>query len=145
MSSNDTIAVGYDGSSDAESAVRWTFDHARDRDSEVVVLHAAGLLEHLRTELPRDVVPPRIFELARECGFNPRQLRWFVDDGDACSVLLRAMAPPTNANLLVVGSRDQGNRAGFLLGSTSLEVAQHATIPVVIVPRGYTTSSRTRR
>ncbi len=138
------MAVGFDGSPDAESAVRWAFDNASERHANVVVVHAAGMLEHLRTTLPRDVVPPQVFELARECGFNLQRLRWFVDDGDACSVLLRAVAPPTNATLLVVGSRGQSNRAGFLLGSTSLEVVQHATVPVVVVPRSYGLNSVTR-
>jgi nucleotide-binding universal stress UspA family protein len=39
--------------------------------------------------------------------------------------------------MLVVGSRGEGKRDGFLLGSTSLEVAEHATIPVVVVPFNY--------
>jgi nucleotide-binding universal stress UspA family protein len=39
--------------------------------------------------------------------------------------------------MLVVGSRGQGKRVGLLLGSTSLEVVEHATIPVVVVPSSY--------
>jgi nucleotide-binding universal stress UspA family protein len=72
--------------------------------------------------------------MAKEIGIDEIRLRWFVDDGDACSVLLRAGAPPLDADLLVVGSRGYGKRDGLLLGSTSLEVAEHASTPVVIVP-----------
>jgi nucleotide-binding universal stress UspA family protein len=38
-----------------------------------------------------------------------------------------------------VGTRGQGAHAGLLLGSTSLELAEHSTIPLVIVPRASTT------
>ena len=42
--------------------------------------------------------------------------------------------PPDSTILLVVGSRGSGAHAGTLLGSTSLELAEHAPIPVTIVP-----------
>jgi nucleotide-binding universal stress UspA family protein len=51
-------------------------------------------------------------------------------------VLLRAKDEPIEADLLVVGSRGQGVHAGLLLGSTSLQLAERATIPFVIVPSG---------
>jgi nucleotide-binding universal stress UspA family protein len=134
-----TIAVGYDASPDSESAVLWTFHNAEPHDS-VIIVHAIGLLEHLRTTLSHHEMPPRLSELARACGFDERHLHWYVDDGDACSALLRAVAPPINASLLVVGSRGLSHRAGLPLGSTSLEVVQHATIPVVVVPTSYASS-----
>ncbi len=134
MSVARTIAVGFDGSRESESAVRWALLEAHQPHDDVVVVHAAGMLEHLHGALSRDVTPPRVLVLARECNFNEMHLRWFVDDGDACSVLLRAGAPPINADLLVVGSRGKGHRAELLLGSTSLEVVQNATMPVVVVP-----------
>ncbi|HEV3186552.1 MAG TPA: universal stress protein [Acidimicrobiales bacterium] len=42
-----TIAVGYDGSTDAEAALRWTLDLANMLDASLTVEHAVGLLEHL--------------------------------------------------------------------------------------------------
>jgi nucleotide-binding universal stress UspA family protein len=36
--------------------------------------------------------------------------------------------------VLVVGSRGAGGHAGTLLGSTSLELAEHSPVPVTIVP-----------
>jgi len=36
--------------------------------------------------------------------------------------------------LLVVGSRGAGGHAGTLLGSTSLELVEHSSDPVTIVP-----------
>ena len=57
-----------------------------------------------------------------------------VDYGDACSVMLRCIEAPISASLLVVGTRGHHAHAGLLLGSTSLELAEHALVPVVIVP-----------
>jgi nucleotide-binding universal stress UspA family protein len=36
--------------------------------------------------------------------------------------------------LLVVGSRGLGAHAGMLLGSTSLELAEHSRVPLLNVP-----------
>jgi nucleotide-binding universal stress UspA family protein len=137
MSTLKTIAVGYDGSPDAEAAVRWSLKLGSATDSTVVVVHAVGLLEHLHASLSRDVTPPTLVAIAKELHFNEKHLHWRVDDGDACSVLLRASFAPLNADLIVVGSRGLARRVGTLLGSTSLELAEHATTPVVIVPSGY--------
>jgi nucleotide-binding universal stress UspA family protein len=41
------------------------------------------------------------------------------------------------------GSRGQGAHAGHLLGSTSHELAEHARVPLVIVPTPEDTSART--
>jgi nucleotide-binding universal stress UspA family protein len=130
----ENIAVGYDGSPDAEIAVRWALEVARATDATVTVVHATGLLEHLRLHFSPDAMPPAISALAEECDVDVNHIHWVVADGDPCSVLLRCDAPPINADLLVVGSRGQGKRVGLLLGSTSLELTEHATVPVVVVP-----------
>jgi nucleotide-binding universal stress UspA family protein len=139
MNNVRTIAVGFDGSQDSMAALRWTLAFAKDAAAEVVVIHAVGMVEHQRSPFARDVTPPIIISVARELGFEVRRLHWRVSDGDACSVLLRASAPPLVADLVVVGSRGSGKRAGMLIGSTSLEVAEHSSVPVVIVPSNYTT------
>jgi nucleotide-binding universal stress UspA family protein len=137
MSVLTTIAVGYDGSPDAEAAVRWSLKLGNANDSTVVAVHAVGLLEHLHASFSRVVTPPALVAIAKELHFDEKRLYWRVDDGDACSVLLRASLAPLNADLIVVGTRGLARRAGTLLGSTSLELAEHATTPVVIVPSGY--------
>ena len=132
-----SIAVGYDGSSDATVAVRWALHAAHEFGATVTIVHATGLLEHLRARFSPDELPPALTVLAKECAFEESRIRWLIADGDACSVLLRMASAPINAAMLVVGSRGEGKRDGFLLGSTSLEVAEHATIPVVVVPYNY--------
>jgi nucleotide-binding universal stress UspA family protein len=137
MTSPLKIVVGYDGSTDSEMAIRWTLSLASVTNAQVIVVHATGLLEHLHVRFSPTEVPPDLVALAQECGFDADQLSWVVNDGDACSVLLRAEGPPLSVDMLVVGSRGQGKRPGLLIGSTSLEVVEHATVPVVVVPSGY--------
>jgi nucleotide-binding universal stress UspA family protein len=134
MTSVTTIAVGFDGSEDSEIALHWAMRLAGDTGAEVVVVHATGMLERLDTPFAPGEMPPVLATIAQEHGIDSARLHWIVDNGDACSVLLRAVEPPINADLLVVGSRGHGKRAGLLLGSTSLELTQHATRPVVVVP-----------
>ena len=128
------IAVGFDGSPDAEAAVRWAMTLAKQTEAEVIVVHAVGLLEHAAdrgwTELEEAVT-----RLTCECANEPAQVRWHVGNGDPCSVLLRAGAEVSvAADLLVVGSRGHDAHPGMLLGSTGLELAEHSPVPVVIVP-----------
>lgn len=135
MTALQTIAVGFDGSADSTIAARWALDLARRVGAEVVLVHAVGMLQHLErgdTELDLAALGQQLVE---ESAIGPERVRWHVDDGDACSVLMRAMREPVSADLLVVGTRGRGARSGILLGSTSLELAQHATFPLVIVPR----------
>jgi nucleotide-binding universal stress UspA family protein len=56
-------------------------------------------------------------------------------EGHPSEVLVKEAA---DALLIVVGSRGHGGFASMLLGSVSHEVAQHATCPVVIVPKTMT-------
>ena len=131
-----TIAVGFDGSRPAEEAVSWTLALADSTGADVVIVHAVGLLEHLAdvdVTLELDVAVRR---LAVRVGFDPERIRWLVADGDACSVLIRCAGEPTNADLLVVGSRGRNAHTGLLLGSTSLQLAERSAVPLVIVPSG---------
>jgi nucleotide-binding universal stress UspA family protein len=129
-----TIAVGFDGSGGARSALEWASELATQVGAEIAVMHAIGLLEHatdhgLVTELEDEARA-----VGRERGMEPERLRWHPVDGDPCSALVRSAGPPIGADLLVVGSRGQGGHSGLLLGSTSHELAEHAPVPLVIVP-----------
>lgn len=137
MSAPRMIAVGFDGSPESITAVEWALHLGAATHAEITVTHAAGLLEHLASEFDRDEKPAEVLELAAVSGFDVARLHWRVDDGDACSVLLRTTEPPVNADLLVVGSRGRGRHPGLLLGSTSLELAEHTTTPLVIVPSSH--------
>jgi nucleotide-binding universal stress UspA family protein len=128
------VAVGYDGSPDASSAVRWASRAAVALGTRLHVVHAVGLLEHAGLAGRSAVDGDEAVKIALAAGMDVRDVEWRVVDGDPCSALLRMQEPPEAAALLVVGSRGAGNHAGTLLGSTSLELAEHARVPVTIVP-----------
>jgi len=129
-----TIAVGFDGSRDAEAAAAWSMDLALQCDASVVLVYAVGLLARIEGEIVTADFQETVERLARQVGLDRTRIHWHVADGDACSVLARCADEPVHADLLVVGSRGQGGHAGLLLGSTSLQLAEHTTLPVVIVP-----------
>jgi nucleotide-binding universal stress UspA family protein len=136
MSLFRTICVGYDGSPDASAAVRWAFDLAMTVGADVVVLRAVGLLEHAKHSEHMAGFEQAVDKIVVETGMEGSRVRWQVADGDPCSVLLRSVDAPIDADLLVVGSRGRGIHTNMLLGSTSHEVAEHVTVPLVIVPSG---------
>ena len=130
------IAVGFDGSAPSELAVAWAMEFAIRIDADVVLVHAVGILEHMEHETITKRFAGTVHALATNAGFDESRLRWHVDNGDACSVMLRAKHEPLSATLLVVGSRGHGAHAGHLLGSTSLQLAERSTLPLVIIPAG---------
>jgi len=131
------VVVGYDGSSDARSAVTWAAKAALALGTRLRVVHAVGLLEHAGMAGHGHVDGDEALKVAAEAGLDPGDVEWRVVDGDPCTALLRMADPPQTAVLLVVGSRGAGAHAGTLLGSTSLELAEHAPVPVTIVPSSY--------
>jgi nucleotide-binding universal stress UspA family protein len=129
-----TIAVGYDGSPGAQSAARFAFELADQLGANVVLVHAVGMLGRTDdAQVVRDLEETALV-LADETGIDASRARWHISEGDPCSALLRAAKPPMEANLLVVGSRGHRNDAGLPLGSTSHELAEHTSVPLVIVP-----------
>lgn len=130
-----TIAVGYDGSPDSEVAVRWAAQLAVSVDAQLVVLHAVGLLEGsgISQHRPDGTVA---LEIASSAGLQSGRIQWLVLNRDPCSALVRVTRPPTSADLLVVGTSGAGKHPGTILGSTSLELAEAAEGPLVIVPMG---------
>ncbi|MGB0114203.1 MAG: universal stress protein [Ilumatobacteraceae bacterium] len=136
------IVVGIDGSANAQRAVAVAADLAQRFDTELVVLHAVGLMsvvdgEHVASDGHRD----EIERVAREqwCGpladsrSRDEALRWELRlvDGSPSDVLLKS-GRDLDASYLVVGSRGAGSEQ--LLGSTSHHVVQHCDRPVVVVP-----------
>ena len=137
MSEFQSIAVGYDGSRESEAAVRWGAHLASVTQATLTVIHASGLIERLQSPFSSDAPPRTIKEIAAEFGLEGDRCRWLISDGDACSALLRCVDDPIKADVLVVGSRGEGKRVGMMIGSTSLELVQHSTTPVVVVPAVY--------
>ena len=103
----------------------------------MIAVHAVGLVEELHGEtVPTASHRHEIEDLCVTvwCAHLARsgvEWRHAVLDGHPVDVMLRA-AEEYAAGLIVVGRRGQGNAAA--IGSTSTELARHATLPVAIVP-----------
>ncbi|HET6916331.1 MAG TPA: universal stress protein [Acidimicrobiales bacterium] len=134
------LLVGIDDSDNARRALDWAILLAQRFGAEVVAVHAVGLLTSLHGSPP---VPSHshLGELRRlletewcaplaESGVPHRML---CLDGPPVRVLLD-VAAQEDADVIVVGTRGAGGFAELLLGSTSHQLAEHATRPILIVP-----------
>ncbi|MEZ0164374.1 universal stress protein [Kineococcus sp. LSe6-4] len=139
------VVVGWDGSAQAEAALRWAADRATATDGDLLVLTVwrapadratgfdPGAFEDARRAAGEDVdrrVQDVLDRLRREHPGLRVQGRG-VEDTDPGDVLLAAAE---DAELLVVGARGHGAFVSALLGSTSHDVLHRATCPVVVVP-----------
>ncbi len=128
-----TIAVGYDGSLNAQAALRWAAELAVAVDADLVIVHAVGILEGADLARRRPDADLAL-GLAESTGMKPGRSTWLLVDGHPGSVLPQLAGPPTGADLLVIGTRGSGSPSEALLGSTSLELAESAKMPLAIVP-----------
>jgi nucleotide-binding universal stress UspA family protein len=134
------ILVGVDGSDNAHRALAWAMLLAREFAAEVVALHAVGLLAHLGEGAP---VPSHSHLAELREAFETRWCaplqsgsvahRFVLRDGAPVPVLL-SVAEAEDIDVIVVGSRGAGGFPELLLGSTSHQVAEHASCPVLVVP-----------
>jgi nucleotide-binding universal stress UspA family protein len=142
----EKIVVGVDGSNASKDALWWAVEDARARGAEVVALHAYEVPVSAADAAP--AAPVDLPALVAEAHANAQQLAAeMVGEvaGNAVSVDVAPIAvedspakalldASRDADLLVVGSHGHG-LSGLFLGSVSLECAQHAACPVVIVRR----------
>lgn len=133
MSAPRVIAVGYDGSSDADGALRWAAELASAVGAKLRIVHAVGLLEHAGLAAHVSGYEAAATDLAHRAGLGSSDIEWRVRDGDPAAVLRREALGDDAADLLVVGTRGAGAHGGAMLGSTSLDLAQSAAVPVVVV------------
>jgi nucleotide-binding universal stress UspA family protein len=137
----EKIVVGIDGSEPAQRGLEWAVAEASLRGASLVVVHAwqpsavmspygatladpVSLADAARSTLADSVASVDQTALA----LAPEQV---LVQGPAAPALIDAAR---GSSLLVVGSRGRGGFTGLLLGSVSQQIAQHATVPVVIVP-----------
>jgi nucleotide-binding universal stress UspA family protein len=128
------IAVGYDGSPDADLALDWAVGTATltARPLQVVIVgsHMDPVVGHFREHHEKlvDEWHQRAFGRLAETEVSS----WDVEvmRGPSVPVLLSAAA---SAELLVVGSRGHGLLLGSVSGSVSQHLARHASCPVVVV------------
>jgi nucleotide-binding universal stress UspA family protein len=133
------ILVAYDGSPDAELALRWAGEEARATGTGLRVMvvddvvtspwglavahHGEEVLAGAGAALT-DVMPEAVLE---------------TRVGHVMEELLKASE---SASMVVVGSRGHGRTEDLLIGSVSQHLARHATCPVAVVRPAHTAGSR---
>ena len=133
------VVVGIDGSADARRALFLAGDLARERDAELVIVHAVGLTDVVGGEhVIAERHPAEISEQFDEWCRTVRSVgvdEWtpILRQGNPVDTLL-GVAREHHAALIVIGRQGSGQRPALLLGSTAHQVAERADCPVLIVP-----------
>jgi nucleotide-binding universal stress UspA family protein len=141
------IVVGVDGSEESRAALAWAVEEGRLRQAPVLAIHA---WEVPMVPAPTGLVPPSVevvgdlTELQEDAASLVEMMVQEIA-GDAADVEIRPLtvedkpvnalldaAERNDAQMIVVGSRGHGGFVSLLIGSTSDQVARHATCPVVI-------------
>ncbi len=141
------IVVGVDGSEESRAALAWAVEEGRLRQAPVLAIHA---WEVPMVPAPTGLVPPSVEVVGdltelREDAASLVETMVREIAGDAADVEIRPLtvedkpvnalldaAERNDAQMIVVGSRGHGGFVSLLIGSTSDQVARHATCPVVI-------------
>ena len=145
------IVVGVDGSEESRAALDWAVEEGRLRQAPVLAVHA---WEMPMMPAPTGLVPPSVEVVGdltelREDAASLVETMVREIAGDAADVEIRPLtvedkpvralldaAERNDAQMIVVGSRGHGGFVSLLIGSTSDQVARHATCPVVIHRQG---------
>lgn len=137
------IVVGYDASTNAQSAARWALGFA-GLDATVTILDALALAPWLAPDLVRERFPAEVDAAEAEfrCQMGEldplnRALHSFVI-ADARLALLEASQ---SADLMVLGARGRGRIGAMLLGSTTTWMLHGATRATIVVPSHSDTDS----
>jgi nucleotide-binding universal stress UspA family protein len=137
-SEQSTIIVGVDGSGHSDKALAWAVDEARLRDVPLKVIYAFPAMLSLAGSTAHEYYPQVQKEaeetLDRAIAGMPDSSGVRVEralvTGSPAKVLVDASR---DASLLVVGSRGVGGFRGLVMGSVSIQCAQHAHCPVAVI------------
>ncbi|MFA5885613.1 MAG: universal stress protein [Acidimicrobiia bacterium] len=131
--------MGYDGSPDADAAVRWAVTQAHLTGARLDVVHSYDFpflerLDHATQQLVRDNAVAIAREGARIAGeLQPDvTIAAVVEVGSPTHALLEAAAA---ADLLVVGARGENHAHHAILGSVATKCAHRAPCSVVVIRR----------
>jgi nucleotide-binding universal stress UspA family protein len=133
-----TIAVGYDGTAEADRALRQAEEVALLSNATIRIITvvsppvmipgAVGYTPAMTPPDPEKLLLEAVESVDHRLGVERRRL-----DGSPGDSLVRECEE--GVDLLMLGSRGYGPLARVLLGSVSRHVAQHAPCPVWVVPR----------
>jgi len=136
------LVVGYDGSQTSQEALAWAVAEARLRGGSVRVIYAVPPFAETVSPFGGSIGPD--FAAAEQAG--EQVLAGAVGQAQhlAPGVVVDTRVVHASAadallgssdrdSLVVVGSRGHGGFAGLLVGSTGVQLANHASCPVVII------------
>lgn len=137
------IVVGVDGSPQSRAALVWAAREAELRHCPVDVVYGWQVKGEPRPPGEWGGVAPPVEAYQDQA---QRRIEAIVEEvlpgGAACELTVHAMHKPAGrallslcdtADLLVVGSKNHGRLAGWLVGSTSDDALKNATCTVVVV------------
>ena len=138
------ILVGVDGSGHSQRALEWAAKEAGLRHTSLTVLtvHQAvagfwgGTLHYTGDDTlidkARDAAKAQTDEVLAALGdARPTSVTVEAVQGIPAEEIINAGA---DADMIVLGSRGGGGFARQLIGSVSSQVAQHAKVPVLVMP-----------
>jgi len=137
------IVVGVDGSPTSRAALRWAAREAQLRRCPLDVVYGWQVKGEPRPPGDWGGVAPPVEAYQQQA---QERLQAIVDevlpDGLTCDLAVHAVHKPAGralltfcdrADLLVVGAKEHGRLAGWLVGSTSDDALKNATCTVVVV------------
>ncbi|MET9021522.1 universal stress protein [Actinopolymorpha sp. NPDC004070] len=141
---NPAIVVGVDGSDNGLRALDWALEEAAAHRCPVRLVYAYVPFAHRRAERVHGASPRMIamYEEGREVFAAARaHLAGHLHADLVVGTALYEGAPArvlaemvSRARMCVVGRRGRSGLASLLPGSTSMSLAVHARVPVVVVP-----------
>ena len=133
------ILVAVDGSEQSNAALAIASDLAQRYGATLCLLHAfahvsdlLGSPQYRQLLEARSVLGQQVLDSARTQVGDAAPVDTQLIEGPAAPAILR-VAVEDRCDMIVMGSRGQGQLAGLLLGSVSNAVAQRAQCPVLIV------------
>ena len=137
------IVVGVDGSPTSRTALRWAAREAELRHCPLDVVYGWQVKGEPRPPGEWGGVAPPVEAYQEQAQARLEAIVGEVlPDGVGCELAVHAMHKPAGrallsfcgeADLLVVGAKEHGRLAGWLVGSTSDDALRNATCTVVVV------------
>jgi nucleotide-binding universal stress UspA family protein len=134
------ILLAVDGSDDSQQASKMAGELARRDGAEVIVVHAFPSVPRYLGDPPQEEMIKDFTSTGQEIAQEAAD----VVEGDDVEVVLEVLegspaetilevAKTRQPDLIVMGSRGQGDLSSLLLGSVSHRVLAHAEPPVLVV------------
>lgn len=123
------VVVGVDGSVPARIAAAYAFDEAHTRGSDLYAVFAAGT----QPTDPTDPIGASLDDLVTR---RPEvKVHREIRRGTSPALVISTLAREVGAGLVVVASRGVGGFRGLLVGGTSRALVEHASCPVMVIPK----------